>query len=175
MDSQASGRFRMWQAEAFVVRRILQTVHGNPMPSLVFVYGTLKEGFPNFHFNPGQRVPGTFRTRQPFPFYVVQLCDEDRAPWLVNSPGEGVPVLGQVFEVDAATLRSMDTFEEVGLPTGYVRVELELEAVDDPEGKRLHAHAYMKEAHQMVVCMAVEGPFAEYTEALAVGYRLEQA
>ncbi|HEY9094496.1 MAG TPA: gamma-glutamylcyclotransferase family protein [Hydrogenophaga sp.] len=146
------------------------------MPSLVFVYGTLKEGFPNFHLNPGRRVPGTFRTRQPFPFYVVQLPIEDRAPWLVNTPGEGVPVIGQVFEVDAPTLRSMDVFEEVGLPTGYVRVELELDPVGAEAGMAdvLRAHVYMKEAHQMVACLAVEGPFAEYTTELALGYRLEQ-
>ena len=143
------------------------------MSSLIFVYGTLKEGFPNFHFNPGRRIPGTYRTRQALPFYVVQLRDEDRAPWLVNQPGQGVQVSGQVFEVDAATLQSMDEFEEVGLPTGYVRVAVELEAVDDA-GAVLQAHVYMKEEHQMVECLAVEGPFAEYTEQLAVGYRLEQ-
>lgn len=143
------------------------------MTSLIFVYGTLKEGFPNFHLNPGQRVPGTYRTRQALPFYVVQLRLEDRAPWLVNQPGQGVQVCGQVFEVDAATLQAMDAFEEVELPTGYVRVALELEAVDEP-GTVLHAHVYMKEAHQMVECLAVEGPFSEYTEQLAMGYRLDQ-
>lgn len=142
------------------------------MPLRVFVYGTLKEGFPNFHRNPGQRVPGTYRTRQPFPFYVVQLPVEDRAPWLMNSPGQGVQVSGQVFEVDAATLQAMDVFEEVGLPTGYVRVELELEAIDQG-GPVLHAHAYMKLEHQLVECQVIEGPFAEYTAQLAAGYRLE--
>ena len=140
------------------------------MSALVFVYGTLKEGFPNFALNPGRRVPGAFRTRLPFPFYVVQLPVEDRAPWLVNRPGEGVPVLGQVFEVDEATLRAMDRFEEVGLPTGYDRVELELE---DEAGGTLRAHAYMKPAHQLAACLLIEGPFAEYTAELAVGYRLE--
>ena len=143
------------------------------MQFFIFVYGTLKEGFPNFHFNPGRRIPGAYRTRQALPFYVVQLRDEDRAPWLVNQPGRGVQVSGQVFEVDAETLQAMDVFEEVGLPTGYVRVAVELEAVDDA-GAVLQAHVYMKEEHQMVECLAVEGPFAEYTEQLAVGYRLEQ-
>lgn len=142
------------------------------MSHLVFVYGTLKEGFPNFHLNPGRRVPGAFRTRQPLPFYVVRLPLEDRAPWLVNKPGHGVQVTGQVFEVDAATLQAMDVFEEVGLPTGYVRVDLELEAVDGA-GSVLQAHVYMKEEPQMVECLAIEGPFAEYTAELAVGYWLE--
>ena len=141
------------------------------MPSLIFVYGTLKEGFPNFAYNPGKRVPGTYRTRQPFPFYVVQLPVEDRAPWLMNNPGQGVPVLGQVFEVDDATLQAMDAFEEVGLPTGYARVELELEPAGH-EGEVLLAHAYMKHEHQLVECLLIEGPFADYTAELAAGYRL---
>jgi gamma-glutamylaminecyclotransferase len=144
------------------------------MPSLVFVYGTLKEGFPNFHLNPGRRIPGNYRTRKALPFYVVQLPIEDRAPWLVNAPGQGVQVLGQVFEVDDDTLRAMDEFEEVGLPTGYVRVELELEAVEQA-GALLSAHVYMKEEHQMVECLAIEGPFEEYTEQLALGYRLDMS
>jgi gamma-glutamylaminecyclotransferase len=142
------------------------------MPALIFVYGTLKEGFPNFPFNLGRRIPGTYRTRQPFLFYVVQLKVEDRAPWLVNNPGQGVQVLGQVFEVDDATLRSMDAFEEVGVPTGYVRLELELESADQG-GRVLRAHACMKEQHQLVECLLIEGPFADYTAELAVGYRLE--
>jgi len=140
------------------------------MRELIFIYGTLKEGFPNFAFNPGKRVPGTYRTRQPYPFYVVQLSVEDRAPWLVNDTGQGVPVLGQVFEVDDDTLQSRDRFEEVGLPTGYVRLALELV---DPAGGVLHAHAYMKERHQLDECLRIEGPFADYTAELAVGYRLE--
>ncbi|MFT5933056.1 MAG: gamma-glutamylaminecyclotransferase [Hydrogenophaga sp.] len=142
------------------------------MPTLIFVYGTLKEGFPNFSLNPGRRIPGSFRTRQPFPFYVVQLPVEERAPWLVNSPGQGVQVSGQVFEVDDAMLQSMDTFEEVGALSGYVRLALELESAQLDAGV-LRADAYMKEQHQLVECLLIEGPFADYTAELAVGYRLE--
>lgn len=141
------------------------------MAELVFVYGTLKEGFPNHFRNAGRRVGGVFRTQQAFPFYVVQLANEDRAPWLVNKPGQGHRVAGEVFEVDAATLQAMDVFEEVGLPSGYVRVEVELEPVDAVDAK-LWALAYMKQEHQLGECLAVEGPFPEYTLELAEGYWL---
>lgn len=144
------------------------------MSALIFVYGTLKEGFPNFFRNPGQRVGGLYRTVQPYPFYVVKLHNEDRAPWLMNSPGQGHPVAGQVFEVDADTLQAMDVFEEVGLPCGYTRVELELEAQDE-DGTLLRAHAYVKQDYQLVDCLECEGPFGEYTLDLARGYRLETA
>lgn len=141
------------------------------MTALVFVYGTLKEGFPNHARNPGRRVGGHYRTRQAFPLYVVQLANEDRAPWLVDRPGQGMPVTGQVFEVDDATLRAMDAFEEVGRSLGYVRVAVEIEAVGTADAP-LHAFAYLKPPQQLVECLAVEGPFGEYTAALSTGYRL---
>lgn len=141
------------------------------MTTYIFVYGTLKEGFPNHFRNAGRRLAGHFRTRQRFPFYVVQLPNEDRAPWLLNLPGEGHHVVGQVFEVDAAELQAMDAFEEVHLPTGYVRAEVELEAVDGDT--RLHAHVYLKRPAELTDCLAIEGPFPEYTADLATGYRLD--
>jgi len=144
------------------------------MPELVFVYGTLKEGFPNHGRNAGRRIGGHFRTRQRFPFYVVRLANEDRAPWLIDKPGNGYRVTGQVFEVDSAGLQALDRFEEVGLPTGYVRVPIELEAVDDARPP-LRAHVYMKQESQLVECLAREGPFDEYTQALARGYWLDLA
>ena len=33
----------------------------------IFVYGTLKQGFRNFHINRGTRLPGEFITEQAFP------------------------------------------------------------------------------------------------------------
>lgn len=141
------------------------------MPVLLFVYGTLKEGFPNHVLNQGQRIAGTFRTRQRFPLYVVQLPHEDRAPWLVHLPGEGHQVTGEVYAVDAAALPAMDAFEEVGLPTGYLRVEIELD-VGPGHATPLRAQAYMKAADQLPTCLDREGPFAEYTLALATGYRI---
>ena len=143
----------------------------NLMSAFVFVYGTLKEGFPNHHRNAGRRRAGTYRTRQPYPFYVVKLPNEDRAPWLVNRPGQGLRVSGQVFEVEAQTLRTLDAFEEVNTPTGYVRIELELEDVDDGSVV-IRAQAFLRPEDHLAQCMAVEGPFDEYTLPLAVGYRL---
>lgn len=144
------------------------------MSVLIFVYGTLKQGFPNFGINTGRRLAGSFRTVQSFPLYVVDLADELRAPWLMDMPGRGHPVLGQVFEVDDDALRAMDALEEVGLPCGYVRAEIELEAMGERRA-RLRAQAYLKPADQLHACVARDGPFAEYTLAHAAGYRLGAA
>ncbi len=57
-------------------------------PIRLFVYGTLKQGFPNHGINTGRRVPGRFRTRKAHPLLVVRLPHEDRAPWLLDQPGQ---------------------------------------------------------------------------------------
>jgi gamma-glutamylaminecyclotransferase len=144
------------------------------MPALVFVYGTLKEDFPNFSLNSGRRIGGTFRTRLTFPLYVVRLPNEERAPWLVNEPGHGRHVSGQVFEVEPNNLAALDSFEGVDRPDGYVRVEIELEATGGPH-TLVRAFAYMKQEHELTRCLSKQGPFEEYTHALAVGYRLTAA
>ena len=136
----------------------------------VFVYGTLKTGFPNFGRNRGRRVEGLYRTTLAYPLYVVRLTDEERAPWLVDQPGQGHCVTGEVFDIDAAELPALDAFEEVGLPLGYVRAPLEVERTDG-DGV-LTVQAYLKPPAQLPACLAVEGPFPEYTLALARGYRI---
>lgn len=137
----------------------------------LFVYGTLKEGFPNFHLNIGRRVPGDFVTRQPYELYVVRLPHEDRAPWLVDAGGTGHRIRGQVFEIDAEALAEVDRFEEVGLPCGYERVNV---ALDGPEGPT-QAYAYLKQAQQLADCLKLEGPFEDYTLELAAGYWIRAA
>lgn len=144
------------------------------MDTLVFVYGTLKQGFPNFFRNSGRRVGGAYRTQRPYPLYVVQLPNEDRAPWLVDLPGHGQHVLGEVFAVDAALLAAMDAFEELGLPGGYVRAEIAVEPLEAPHTVLL-VQAYLKPPAQLVPRQQREGPFAAYTEALAAGYRIDPA
>lgn len=140
----------------------------------LFVYGTLKEGFPNDHFNDGRRVPGVYQTKDAFPLWVVKLKNEDRAAWLMNQRGHGFQVRGQVFEVDAASLPAIDELEEVGLPTGYIREIIEVQDVNNPS-HCLKAYAYLKPEDHWQLCLAREGPFDEYTLELAQGYWLTAA
>lgn len=82
------------------------------MNHLVFVFGTLKEGFPN----KGIRMAGTFLTKECYPLYLV---GERHSPWLINAPGDGKRIVGQVFEVDQAALEAMDKLERISVPDGY--------------------------------------------------------
>ena len=134
--------------------------------TLVFVFGTLKAGFPNFAVNRGRRVGGVFRTLDRLPLLLV---GERHVPWLIDSPGEGERVAGEVYEVDAAALAAMDELEGVGKPDGYHRATIRVRAEDD--GTELSVQIYMKRPDQLVRTEVRQGPLAEYTLAHAARYR----
>jgi gamma-glutamylaminecyclotransferase len=128
------------------------------MPPL-FVYGSLKEGFPNFHVNQGRRLAGEFRTRQPYPLYLV----DGRLPCLLPSPGEGLQVQGQLFEVSPEALARMDRLERVGQPGGYTRELIEVQRVDAAGPAALPAFAYLQTPAMLDAAGTHLGPLACYT------------
>lgn len=138
----------------------------------VFVFGTLKEGFPNFHVNRGLRVPGTFRTTARYPLHLV---GERHSPWLIDLPGQGDHVHGQVFKVDPAGLLAMDTLERIAEPDGYRRVQVEVAAVEPTQETRMQAFAYLKQAQHFNPDDARLGPLTEFTLAHAALYRPRHA
>ena len=136
---------------------------------LVFVFGTLKEGFPNFATNKGRRVPGDFITRQRYPLYLV---GERHSPWLIDSAGEGERVCGQLFEVDETILAAMDLLERVREPDGYRRVTIPVESAGGESAPHaIEAFAYLKQARHFVPSDARLGPLREYTLEHAALYR----
>jgi gamma-glutamylaminecyclotransferase len=135
----------------------------------VFVFGTLKEGFPNFHVNRGTRVPGDFVTVQAYPLYLI---GERRSPWALDQPGAGRNVHGQVFEVDEAALAQMDVLERVGEPDGYRRVRIEVAVAGDPGAATLEVFAYLKDPAEFpAMAGGALGPLAAYTLEHAALYR----
>lgn len=126
------------------------------MPPL-FVYGSLKEGFPNFHVNQGRRVPGDYRTRRPYPLYLIG----GRLPCLLPAPGQGLPVHGQLFEVTPEALARMDALERVGEPGGYVRELIEVQGLSAPDP--IAAYAYLQTTAVLDRSGPHLGPLAVYT------------
>lgn len=145
------------------------------MSGLVFVYGTLKEGFPNFSVNRGRRVAGQFVTIESYPLYIIGPI---QVPWLVDRPGTGYPVIGELYQVDEETLAAMDLLEQVDEPGWYQRRPIQVtrhpavtgaEAVsafvyfgdpgrvDDRAGSRASTDCF--------------GPFPEYTLQQSRSYR----
>ena len=138
------------------------------MQHRVFVFGTLKEGFPNFLPHQGTRVPGTFITQERFPLYLV---GQRHSPWLMHAPGEGHRIQGQVFEVDQAALDAMDQLERITEPDGYRRVVLEVASSGVGNPAVLNVNAYVKPPECLDPAEIRLGPLAEYTHEHAALYR----
>jgi gamma-glutamylaminecyclotransferase len=132
----------------------------------LFVYGSLKEGFPNFHVNRGRRIAGHFVTTVPYPFYLV----DGGLPCLLNQPGQGLTVRGQVFEVDSAALAAMDQLERLGEPGGYTRERITVQSLDT--GATPHeVWVYCQSPAMLQRPGPHIGPLAEYTHAHAKALR----
>ena len=135
---------------------------------LIFVFGTLKEGFPNFGANAGTRVPGMFITQERYPLYLVgQRC----SPWLIDTPGQGEHVRGQVFEVQPKALKQMDLLERVSEPDGYKRVQIQVTPQSPDVGHSISVFAYLKPPGSLEAAAIAAGPLAEYTFEHAARYR----
>lgn len=126
----------------------------------VFVYGTLKQGFRNQHWN-GARLIGRYRSLQRYPLLVL---GPSYLPWLSEQPGQGERVLGELYEADAVQLAKMDELEQLDKPDWYRRGEIELE----PEGggEILTALVYFGSPVRAAREDVHAGPMAEYTMAV---------
>lgn len=105
----------------------------------LFIYGTLKHGFPNF--DPavsGVIRPGAFRTIE---LYPLHLTGPWGSPVLINEPGQGKVVVGEVHDVTIDQLMWFDEFEGTRLSHGYDRVRIK---VSDDGGTSIDVDVYMK-------------------------------
>jgi gamma-glutamylaminecyclotransferase len=126
---------------------------------LLFVYGSLKQGYPNAHVNRGTRVPGNYRTAQPHPFYLAHVG----LPCLLPATGQGFQVLGELYRVNDADLAAMDVLEEVGLPGGYERVVIDIEACEGSPAAPISAWAYLQDPALIAAPGLHLGPLDCYT------------
>jgi gamma-glutamylaminecyclotransferase len=141
------------------------------MPHLLFVYGTLKEGFFNHPINEGRRVPGTFATVERFGLYLIGARF---LPWMValeqpDQPGEHVQ--GELYEVDDAALARMDVLERVTDPGWYRRVDLLVRPVQDAQAAPTACQVYLAHAPKLKTEPVHCGPLVAYTPELAAQYR----
>ena len=123
----------------------------------VFVFGTLKQGFPNSGTNQGSRVPGEFLTKNRYPLYLV---GERYSPWLVLSKDEGFQVRGQVFMVDEAGLGDMDCLERTHEADGYRRVQMPV--FSESTYEEMQVFVYVKPPEHLEGMLVQLGPIAEY-------------
>lgn len=134
---------------------------------LVFLFGTLKEGFPNFFINKGRRIGGDFVTADCYPLYLVSRY---QIPWLMDQAGKGHRVHGQLFEVDADALADMDKLERVGEPDGYERKRIDIVREDD--GTTRQAYIYVIPPARLDGIIIQAGPLEEYEQHHAAQFRM---
>ena len=85
----------------------------------LFVYGTLKKGFPNHdHYMASARELGNYQTIGKYP---LVLCGPRYVPCMIFRPGDGHHVEGELYEVDDECLNRIDALERVKDSDGYRR------------------------------------------------------
>ncbi len=103
------------------------------------MFGTLKRGFPLHERGlAGARCLGRYRTVERFPMLVA---GPRFAPMMLNEPGRGRQVTGELDDVDAARLAVLDALESIGVP-GNFRRRIAVEPIAG--GNATLAHVYMK-------------------------------
>jgi len=132
----------------------------------VFVFGTLKQGFPNFHLNHGERLEGDFKTREAYLFYLV---GERYSPCIYTDSGKGEPITGEVYQVNQTQLDTMDVLERVGDANGYTRQLVSI--IDNKTRRIIDAFIYLKTANQINPEAIKLGPITDYKKEQADLYR----
>ncbi|XP_053560889.1 gamma-glutamylaminecyclotransferase isoform X2 [Bombina bombina] len=87
----------------------------------IFVYGTLKKGQPNYHImtngEHGKAVyKGIGKTGDKYPLVIAE---KGNVPFLLNVPGTGHHIIGEIYSVDEHLLQFLDKFESC--PNMYQR------------------------------------------------------
>jgi gamma-glutamylaminecyclotransferase len=135
-------------------------------PITVFVFGTLKSGFPNHWHLAGQEYLGTCATALTYPLYLIE---PRHSPWLIDAPGSGHRVRGELYRVDHNCLRELDHLERISEPDGYFRTRIEL--ISDKDSSEFTASCYLKPSEALQDAEIKLGPLAEYQQEHARLYR----
>lgn len=129
----------------------------NDPPHRVFVYGTLKAGFRNAHVNQGRRLGAAWQTVQPHPLHII---GPRRLPWLLDRPGQGQAVRGEVYALDDAALLRMDALERLDTPGWYERRRIAVRPAEG--GEVIEAWVYFGSEAGFSGAVSHAGPLAAY-------------
>ncbi|PQM39481.1 putative gamma-glutamylcyclotransferase [Prunus yedoensis var. nudiflora] len=136
----------------------------------VFTYGTLKRGFWNHSLmqelmRSGDAVfLGNYRSEEKYPL----VCGPYRVPFLLNMPGLGQRVMGELYAVSSHGLARMDELE--GTSRGhYERLPIKLEAEEEEAAA---ANAYFAHSSYAMELWIKNGKMglSTYSDKEARGY-----
>ncbi|KAI4328069.1 hypothetical protein L6164_020460 [Bauhinia variegata] len=90
-------------------------ISDEPKPHLIFVYGTLKKGFPNHALmedlisTDDAVLVGKYFTQHPYPL----VCGPYGIPYLINLPRSGHRITGELYSVSSRGLERLDELEGI--------------------------------------------------------------
>jgi gamma-glutamylaminecyclotransferase len=88
--------------------------------AVVLAVGTLKKRFALHDRGLGSaKYLGTYRTVERFPLVVAGPWF---APMMLDQPGLGLQIRGELYEIDASGLAKLDVLESVGQPGNFRRM-----------------------------------------------------
>ena len=91
----------------------------------VFVYGTLRKNEPNSEAMQGTDFLGIATTCEKYPLVIASPFN---IPFILNLPGIGHRVMGEIYDVTPEKLQELDKFENV--PVLYDRLSIEVEMIE---------------------------------------------
>jgi gamma-glutamylaminecyclotransferase len=142
------------------------------MHTLLFVYGTLKEGFANSHINEATRVRGEFETASRFPLFVI---GEYYIPWLIDREDEGHHVRGHLFDADSHALTRMDELEMLGELGWFTRRRILVRQSLPSSTTVQEAFVYFGAAERLRNEFVHLGPISEFNSEHDIEYRKRAA
>ncbi len=96
---------------------------------LIFVYGTLKRGFANHYLLKDAVFSADSCTQEVFPMVIAGPWF---APSMLDQPGDGRQIHGELYQVDEQVLAQLDRLERVGQAGGYIRRQISVFDTNDP-------------------------------------------
>ncbi|KAI4332350.1 hypothetical protein L6164_017267 [Bauhinia variegata] len=146
---------------------------GTGTRSMIFTYGTLKRGFSNHTLlqdlvrTGDAAFVGTYRTAQSYPL----VCGPYRVPFLLNIPGSGHPVEGEMYAVSSRGLARVDELE--GTTRGhYVRLPVKL--VEQKEGDGGEKNGVVSGGEDGTALTCAEAYFAHQSYAMELWKKSEK-
>ena len=105
----------------------------------IFIYGTLKHGYPNHNqYLKNQTYLGRYRTVDCYPLVIANKWF---APVLIDEPGVGKHIVGELYQVANDKLKELDRLEHTDHVKGYVRIEINIQNIESGELTKSFAYA----------------------------------
>ncbi|XP_062213060.1 putative gamma-glutamylcyclotransferase At3g02910 [Phragmites australis] len=141
-----------------------------PKRTLVFTYGTLKRGFSNHALlqelarGGDASFVGAATTASRLPL----VCGPYRVPFLLNLPGAGHRVAGELYAVTPRGLERLDELEGISR-AHYERLPISVDLAEDARVDALAYYAHRAYADDLWRRSGEKG-YPEYSHAVAAGY-----